>query len=71
MSMKTKNTILLLFCTFFLSSANLLAQDEIRNEGPVLSYHISYGFQYPGGHMADKFGINFNLSNALEFMTPE
>lgn len=68
--MKTKNVFWIFMLTALVGWTPVQGQEGLDNEGPVIAYHISYGLQWPGGDLADKFGLNFNLSNAVEFMTP-
>lgn len=60
--------ILLSFCFFLIFWINSQAQ-TISNNGNVLLYHISYGYQIPKGDLAKRFGDNFNLGTGLEFQT--
>lgn len=36
------------------------------NEGVILAVPLTYGFQVPGGDLADRFGVNFNASTGLQ-----
>ena len=67
--MKTRNFLWICLLGALLGQTPALGQIGLDNDGPVISYHISYGLQWPGGDLADKFGLNFNLSNAVEYMT--
>ena len=52
----------------FLLLLPLQAQTPLytSNEGTILGYHLSYGYELPGGDLADRFGGNFNVGTGLQ-----
>jgi hypothetical protein len=44
-------------------------QQPRSNEGSVLLLNFSYGLQYPGGDMADRFGKNFITGVGVDYYT--
>jgi hypothetical protein len=33
-------------------------------------FNATYGIQFPGGDMADRFGTSFDLGGGFEYMSP-
>ncbi len=46
----------------------LHAQDNARNRGNALAFHISYGFQLPAADLAERYGFNNNVGIGTEFI---
>lgn len=69
--------IQLLFAVLSLCAGRAAAQNfpehpepgEPRNKGKAILLHLSGGYQWPGGDLADRFGANGALGGGLEFLT--
>ncbi len=60
----------LFFFLFTFAGQSLYAQPTIKtNKGPVLLLNFSYGYEFPGGDLADIFGANSRVGGGFEFMT--
>lgn len=62
---------LLLLSGFFAGSPVALFGQQPQftsNEGTILSYHIAYGVQVPGGDLQDRFGLNFNVGTGVQLL---
>jgi len=53
----------------FLSVNQLFSQKESKVD-PAIVIHFSYGFQIPGGDLADDFGTGFSLGSQVEYLMP-
>lgn len=45
------------------------AQDDARNVGHAVAFHISYAFQMPVADLSERYGSNNNVGLGLEFIT--
>jgi hypothetical protein len=80
--MKTKNYYFLLLALFLVPfgiQAQIevppAVQPEMENESTALAskillFNVTYGIQFPGGDMADRFGTSFDLGGGFEYMSP-
>lgn len=48
---------------------NRYLTEERSNEGNILLLNFSYGMQWPGGDLADRFGYNFTTGGTMDFLT--
>jgi hypothetical protein len=80
--MKTKNYSFVLL-VFFLNPLIISAQIEVppavqpqmEEESAALAsrillFNATYGIQFPGGDMAERFGTSFDLGGGFEYMSP-
>ena len=69
--MRIKNTIFwLLFLPGFLFLSTLNAQSEREYDAKLL-FNISYGYQFPAGDIADRFGTNSNVGIQVELLNEQ
>jgi len=47
------------------------AQGQPENKGKALLLDFSYGYQFPGGDLKDRFGNNFILGGSFSYITPQ
>lgn len=61
----------LFYLTVLLLSSPLPAQtwEPTINEGKGFLLNMGYGIQLPGGDLADRFGLNFSIEGAGDFIT--
>ncbi|MBK8492769.1 MAG: hypothetical protein IPL49_18270 [Saprospirales bacterium] len=71
MSRKRQPLYLFLFLLASIPAA-LVAQKPVytSNEGTILGYQLSYGFQIPGGDLQERFGANFSIGTGLQLFLP-
>ncbi len=63
-----RNLLILLFSTCL--PIFIFAQDNSEKKPPnILTINANYGFQVPGGDLADRFGVNSDIGFAIEFIT--
>jgi hypothetical protein len=62
-------SILLLF--FLLPTLPVIAQDEPPAREAALLFRLGYGYQLPGGALADRFGGNFSVDGGLDLLLRE
>ena len=68
-----KNYLLFVLACCYLTTLpaqrNRYYEQERNNEGGALLLNFSYGFQVPGGDLADRFGNNFTTGGGLDYLT--
>ncbi len=60
--------IALAIATNLAAQKNRYMLDERSNEGHALLFNFSYGLQWPGGDLSERFGYNFTTGGTVELM---
>lgn len=52
-----------------LTTLQVEAQYEERNDGSIVLVHFNYGYEFPGGDLATDFGNNSRIGGGIEWMS--
>ena len=70
--MQKRNTPIFILLLLLGASTTLFSQraEYTTNEGTILAYNLSYGFQMPGADLQERFGNNINVGSGLQLFLP-
>ena len=60
-----------IIAAMLLLSSQAFGQQDVRNQGNAIAFHISYAFQFPAMNLSERFGYNNNVGLGFEYITDE